>query len=244
VTLSTGSTTSLASTPSATAALRVDAERDRGVEHARAVEVNRHVVFAGDLRRGRDPVDRDRLPAPVVVRVLHGEEAGPGAVEVLVDEALADRFGGRHAALAGVYRPRLDARELRRARQFPAVDVRLVLQEQLLTRLRADVDCDLVRHRPGGDVQRGLGPDRLGGAGLQLVDGRVVAVHVVADLGGRGRVAPHRVRGGRHGVRAQVDVEFVGFGHRLWVVPRRRGYIPRSRRPLRAANGVPRSVPS
>jgi len=126
------------------------------------------------------------------VGVLKREEAGSGAVEVLVDEPLGDGFRGWDAAVAGVDGPGLDAGEFRRAPELPPVDVRLALQEELLAGLRVGVDRDLVGHRSGGDVQRGLGPDRLGGAALQLVDGGIVAVHVVADRGVAGGLA-HRV---------------------------------------------------
>ena len=64
--------------------------------------------------------------------------------------------------------------------------------------------ADLVGHGAGRDVERGLLAGELGGALLQPVHGRVVAVPVVADLG----VGHRPAHGGRRrgdGVRTEVD---------------------------------------
>jgi len=89
--------------------------------------VDRHVGVASDLGSCGDLVDGDRRPAAVVVGVLQRQESGAGPVEVLLDEPLSDRLGRRDAAIARIDRSGLGARELRRARQLPPVDVRLAL---------------------------------------------------------------------------------------------------------------------
>jgi hypothetical protein len=56
--------------------------------------------------------------------------------------------------------------------------------------LRMDFDGDGVAHCSGGNEERRLFAEDLSGSPLQQVDGGVLAVDVVADLG-RGHGAPH-----------------------------------------------------
>ena len=66
------------------------------------------------------------------------------------------------------------------------------------------VERDLVRHRRGRQEERLLLPEQLGRTTLQLVDGRVLAQLLVADLGG-GHRGTHLRRRDRRRVRAKVD---------------------------------------
>ena len=63
---------------------------------------------------------------------------------------------------------------------------------------------DQVAHRATGHEQAGFLVEELGRPFLESVHGRVVAEHVVADLGA-GHRATHGGRGVRDGVAAQVD---------------------------------------
>jgi hypothetical protein len=62
----------------------------------------------------------------------------------------------------------------------------------------------LVRHRRGRKEECRLVAEQLRHAALQLVRGRILALLLVANLGGRHR-REHSARGLRHGVGAQVD---------------------------------------
>src|SRR5206468_2356603 len=61
-----------------------------------------------------------------------------------------------------------------------------------------------VAEHPARDIHRRLFADDLGGAALEAVHRRVLAVLVVADLG-VGHRAAHRRRGQREGVTAELD---------------------------------------
>ena len=71
---------------------------------------------------------------------------------------------------------------------------------------------DLVAHGAGRNVEAGLFAEQLGGAVLESHDGRVVAEHVVADLG-LGHGATHLGRRARDGVAAQIDRPYLFTHH-------------------------------
>ena len=77
-----------------------------------------------------------------------------------------------------------EARVDRRAAPLVDQDVRPLLGEEHRARLRLRAERDLVRHRRGRQEERRLVAEQLGHAALQLVDGRILAVLLVADLGG------------------------------------------------------------
>ena len=83
-------------------------------------------------------------------------------------------------------------------------DVRVLLDEQRVARAAEDVQRDLVRHRRGRQEDRLLVPEELGPSPLELVDGRVLALLLVADGGVRDRVT-HRPRRLGQGVGAEID---------------------------------------
>jgi hypothetical protein len=81
--------------------------------------------------------------------------------------------------------------------------VRLGAEDHLLAALAVAHQGGEVGLRAGGKQKRGLEAEQFGGARLQPVDGRVVAEHVVAELGFMHRLA-HARRGPRDGVGTQV----------------------------------------
>jgi hypothetical protein len=93
-------------------------------------------------------------------------------------------------------RLRLHAAQHRGAAAFPAVAVRHLADEVLVTALAVGQDGAQVALGAGGHEQRGLEAQQAGNSLLQRVDGGVVAKHVVAQRrghhglahGGGGRV--------------------------------------------------------
>ena len=70
--------------------------------------------------------------------------------------------------------------------------------------LGVQLHADRVGHGAGGNQQRRLLTENLGGAALQAVHGRVFAIYVVADFGFRHGAAHLRCRSG-YSVTTQVD---------------------------------------
>ena len=83
-------------------------------------------------------------------------------------------------------------------------DVRAGLAQHLLAGRDQAADGEHVGHRAGRREQRRLVPEQPRDPLLERADGRVLAVHVVADLG-VGHGAPHRLGRAGDGVAAQVD---------------------------------------
>ena len=88
--------------------------------------------------------------------------------------------------------------------QLGAGDVRLSVADDLLPRLDQQAYAQQVGQRPGGAEQTGLVAEQVRHPLLQGADGRVLAVHVVPDRGGRHR-GPHAVGRRGHRVRTQID---------------------------------------
>jgi hypothetical protein len=82
--------------------------------------------------------------------------------------------------------------------------VAALLANHLLAMMSVQLDRDLVAHGPAGNKQRRLAPENGGRHGFQTIDGRVLAVHVVADFGFE-HGPPHFGRRLGDGVAAQVD---------------------------------------
>ena len=59
--------------------------------------------------------------------------------------------------------------------------VRVLLADELVAELRVQAQRDLVRHRRGREEDRLVLAEQRGGACLQLVDGRILALLLVAD---------------------------------------------------------------
>ncbi len=175
-----------------------------GVEHPRAVEVDRSAEVVGGPGRLRDPLGRDCGPALAVVGVFEREQASAGPVEVLRDVFGPHLFGGDDTAVVALDCADLEVRQLGHPAEFPFDDVALAFGEHLLAAVGVGSDGDLVAHRAGRHVQRRLLPDDLGGPGFEFVDGGVLPIHVVAHFGVAGGLA-HAVVGFRHSVAAEID---------------------------------------
>ena len=91
-----------------------------------------------------------------------------------------------------------------RGRGFVAVHVRAVGAQHFGARRGEHADRELVRHRPRRHVQRRLLAEQRCRERLQAIDGGVLAVDVVADLG-VGHRAAHLRRRLRDGVGAEID---------------------------------------
>jgi hypothetical protein len=83
-------------------------------------------------------------------------------------------------------------------------DVRPLLGDDLAAGPAQHAQCGLVGHRRGRKEERRLVPEQLGHPALQLVRRWILALLLVADLGGRHRRDHPRSRL-RDGVGAQVD---------------------------------------
>ena len=83
-------------------------------------------------------------------------------------------------------------------------DVRPLLGDDLAAGPAEHAQRGLVRHRRRRQEERRLVAEQLGHPALQLVGGRILALLLVADLGGRHR-SEHSRRRLRDGVGAQVD---------------------------------------
>ena len=92
----------------------------------------------------------------------------------------------------------------RRPAQFGEHDVGVPLDEQGIAGAAEDVQRDLVGHRRGRKEDRLLLPEELGASALELVDGRVLTLLLVADRGVRDRRSHRRRRLGQ-GVGAEID---------------------------------------
>ena len=91
-----------------------------------------------------------------------------------------------------------------RSTQLRQHDVGLGLDEQGIAGTAEDVQRDLVGHRRGREKDRLLVPEELGSSPLELVDGRVLALLLVADRGVRDRLA-HRLRRLGQRIGAEID---------------------------------------
>ena len=92
--------------------------------------------------------------------------------------------------------------------------MRAGFDQHLIARLRVQPHGKLVGHRPGRHKHRRLLAQKLGGEPLQLIDGGIIAKDIIADRG-LGDRPPHRGRGLRDGIAAQVDHDGVSVTERL-----------------------------
>ena len=115
-----------------------------------------------------------------------------------------DRLGVEDAG-GRVHGPDLHAGDDGGGSRLVLDDMALLAQDDLAAARAPGEEGELVAEGARGHEEGGFLAHALGGAGLELVDRRVVAVDVVAD-GGGGHGLPHRGRGPGDGVGAQVDV--------------------------------------
>ena len=168
--------------PAAVSAHRY-AGRDRGVPQPGAVQVQRH---PGGVQLVRQRVVQALawIVPPPKLCVFSTETAavvtkyGPRSGAISVADLLEVDQSGR--VRPG---PRGDAAHRGVGPELGPGDMRAGLAEHLAAERRQGPDTEDVRQRPGDDEEAGLVTEQPGDLGLQLGDGRVLAVHVVADVG-------------------------------------------------------------
>ena len=126
-----------------------DAERDRRVQEARAVDVEEEAEFAAGLRHLLDRMGPPDASARAVVRVLDRDDPGDGPVH------LGRIPGGRtdgvrvEAPGEGRQRPHREPRVHGRPTELAEEEVRMRIGEQLVAGPAEQPQRDLVRHRRG-----------------------------------------------------------------------------------------------
>ena len=188
----------------------LDAVLDRGVEDARAVEVDVEAEAAAFAGRARETLRRDRYAARVVVRVFEREHGRLGVVYVAVGSVRGRELLGRGDAAVVVERVGAEASYRGEAADLGAPYVRALAREDALALASRRDEGEQVAHRAGAGVYRRLFSGYLRRVFAERVGRRVVAVDVVADGGARYHFA-HLVRGARYGVASEVHY----FMHRL-----------------------------
>ena len=151
--------------------------------------------------RGLHLGDRQHL---AVDGVLQAQQ--PGAGEVMVGR-LHGRLGRSevdHAVVAPRHRLGLDGAEHRPAASLVHVRVGVVADDVLVAAPAVGEQPAQVALRAAGHEQRGLLAEQRGRGLLELVDGGILSVHVVAH-DGCGHSGPHGCRGLGDGVGAKVD---------------------------------------
>ena len=183
------------------------AERDRGVEEAGAIDVQRDAVLVGEIGHPARVCQVERLAHRERVGVLERDHAGQRAVEVAVLERAPDAVEAERAV--GLFRDRVDGRPDERGVPARLVehDVRVRAGDRLVAAPQVGELRDEVALRATRDEQSGLFAEQLGSAFLERVERRVFAVDVVTELG-LGHRAAHLRR--RLGDRVAPEVDQVG----------------------------------
>ena len=180
---------------------RRHALRHRRVVQPRAVEMQRQAAAVAQRTCIAQVVQRQR---PAVPGVLQAQQPGAGEMRVVrLDRAL--HRVERQRAIGRVHKGlRLDRAQHRGTAAFVFVGVGVHADEVFVAALAVRHQRQQVGLGAAGHEQAGLEAEIVGQTPLQRVDGRILAVDVVADLGARDRLA-HRRRGAGDGVAAQVD---------------------------------------
>jgi hypothetical protein len=182
---------------------RVDPERDRRVQQPRAVEVEAEVKLERERLQLVDLLERPDPPTGGVVSVLYPENTCARRVD------RGNAIGGPHLldgeAAAGAGQTAGDDTGVDRgSSELGDEDVAVLLADELVAGLGVKPQRNLVRHRRGRKEDRLLLAEQPRGTLLELVHGRVLALLLVADSGGRDR-GTHPLCRPRGGVGAEVD---------------------------------------
>ena len=138
-----------------------------------------------------------------VVRVFEGDERGLRIVINFRTDERLDQFPGEDAVGRGRW-TRQASRDRRNRSKFVEIDVRALLADYFARRRRPAFDGEEVAHAAGRYKKRGFLFENFGGAFLQMIDGGVFAVDVVADFG-FGHGAAHGGSWFCDGVTAKID---------------------------------------
>ena len=180
---------------------RLHALLDDGVEQPRAVQMQSQPAAAREVVRALQVVERQDLAA---LRVLQAQQACAREVRVVRLDRGRDPVQVERAVRLELERLGLDAAQHRGAAAFVLVGVRLLADDVLVAALAVRHHAQQVALGPGGHEHRRLLAQHLRRQRLQAVDGRILSVDIVADLGRSHRRA-HGRRGTRDGIAAQVD---------------------------------------
>ena len=150
-----------------------------------------------------DLLDGPDLAPAAIVRVFEAHQ--PGAREVLVGGPKRGfHIGAGEDAPLAVDAAAHHPAEHRGRAALVVIQVGVGFHEDLIARLGVAADGQLVGHGSGRGIERGFLAEQGGGLGLKLLDGRVVAEHVVTYFCLRHRLAHGRRRFGDR-VAAQVN---------------------------------------
>ena len=180
---------------------RVHSLLDDGVEQTRAVQMQPEPAATGEVVRALQILERQRLSA---LRVLQAEQARAREVGIVGLDRGLDPVQVERAVGLELERLGLDAPQHRRAAAFVLVGMRLLPDDVLVAALAVRHHAQQVALGSGGHEHRRFLAQHLRGQALQAIDGRVLPVDVVPDLGSGHRCA-HGGGGARYGVTAQVD---------------------------------------
>src|SRR5205085_11273297 len=123
------------------------------IPQAGAVEMNGEAALTSPLADRFYLLDRIDAAAAAVVRVLQADEPRFDEVRIVGIADLVLELAEIKDAVVAVERPARHAGEDRGAAGFIVVDVAIEIAQQLVARLRVDVDGELIRHRPRRHVQ-------------------------------------------------------------------------------------------
>jgi hypothetical protein len=175
-----------------------------GVEQPRAVHVQRQTVLPGHVLDGRHILRRQRVAVLRPIAVLDQHQTAMRHVGVVLAHGVFD-LAGIHPA-DGVRRQRARHHPAQRGHpaRLPAEDVAVVAENGLVAAPGVGQHGGQIAHRAAADKQAGFFADARRGQRFQFVDGRVLAIDVVADTGAGHRLA-HGRRRPTDGIRPEVD---------------------------------------
>ena len=160
------------------------------------------VAFARGVHDGAELLERPDPAAGAVVGVLEGDRRHRRVVVIVRRQRRGDLVGREHAGTADG--EDLHAGQRGGAAGFVAQQVAAGAGQHHVAVAGERADRRLIGHRAARHEQCRRHAEALRGDRLQAVDGRILAVDVVADLGRGHRRAHRRGRAG-DGVAPQVD---------------------------------------
>src|SRR5215212_12141992 len=137
-----------------------DAERNRGIEEARAVEVQPQAELAAGVGDRRDLLQRPDAPAGAVVRVLDRDDPRDRRMPIVPQSGGGTDLLRREAATVAPERTGEEAAERGGSAELGDQNVGVLLCEHLVTGLAVQPERDLVRHRRRGHVDRFFLPEQ------------------------------------------------------------------------------------
>jgi hypothetical protein len=165
--------------------------------------VDAHIVLPGGRHRRLEDVERPDAAARAPVRLLEHDHRRRLENAVTACNPVAHLLGPDPAGLRR-HPAHDEARVGRCAPRLEDEHVRALLRQQLAAAHAEYLQRDLIRHGRRGDEERGLLAEQLRRPPLELVDRRILAPLLVAELGGRDR-SEHPGRRLRGRIGAKID---------------------------------------